>query len=82
MEDIDVKIKTISGDHDGNDFVFLNDGDSKPLIIMDGKEVPDGKMKDLDHENIETIEVLKGSKAVEKYGEKAKDGVVIITSKK
>lgn len=82
VEDIDVKIKTISGDHDGNDFVFLNDGDSKPLIIMDGKEVPDGKMKDLDHENIETIEVLKGSKAVEKYGEKAKDGVVIITSKK
>ena len=82
VEDIDVKIKTISGDHDGNDFVFLNDGDSKPLIIMDGKEVPDGKMEDLDHENIETIEVLKGSKAVEKYGEKAKDGVVIITSKK
>jgi len=39
-------------------------------------------MKDLDHENIETIEVLKGSKAVEKYGDKARDGVVIITSKK
>jgi hypothetical protein len=82
VEDIDVKIKTISGGHDGNDFVFLNEGDSKPLIIMDGKEVPDGKMEDLDHENIETIEVLKGSKAVEKYGDKARDGVVIITSKK
>jgi hypothetical protein len=81
-EDIDVKIKTVSGGHGDNDFVFLNDGDGKPLIIMDGKEVPDGKMEDLDHENIETIEVLKGSKAVEKYGEKAKDGVVIITSKK
>ena len=81
-EDIDVKIKTVSGGHGDNDFVFINDGDGKPLIIMDGKEVPDGKMEDLDHENIETIEVLKGSKAVEKYGEKAKDGVVIITSKK
>ena len=39
-------------------------------------------LKELDHENIETIEVLKGSKAVEKYGDKARDGVVIITSKK
>ncbi len=81
-EDIDVKIKTLSGDDGGHDFVFLNEGDDKPLIIMDGKEIPDGKMEDLDHENIETIEVLKGSKAVEKYGDKAKDGVVIITSKK
>jgi hypothetical protein len=82
VEDIDVKIKTVSGGHRDNDFVFLNDGDGTPLIIMDGKEVTEGKMKDLDHENIETIEVLKGSKAVEKYGDKARDGVVIITSKK
>ncbi len=81
-EDIEVKIKTASGDHGENDFMFITDGDDKPLIIMDGKELPDGKMEDLDHENIETIEVLKGSKAVEKYGEKARDGVVIITSKK
>ena len=82
VEDIDVKIKTVSGGHGDNDFVFINDADGTPLIIMDGKEVPHGKMKDLDHENIETIEVLKGSKAVEKYGDKARDGVVIITSKK
>ncbi len=82
VEDIDVKIKTVSGGHGDNDFVFINDADGTPLIIMDGKEVTEGKMKDLDHENIETIEVLKGSKAVEKYGDKARDGVVIITSKK
>ncbi len=81
-EDIDVKIKTMSDGPGENDFVFLNEGDGKPLIIIDGKEVPDGKMEDLDHDKIETIEVLKGSKAVEKYGEKARDGVVIITSKK
>ena len=82
VEDIDVKIKTVSGGHGDNDFVFINDANGTPLIIMDGKEVTDGKMKDLDHENIETIEVLKGSKAIEKYGDKARDGVVIITSKK
>ena len=81
-EDIDVKIKTMSGDSDGNDFVFLSDGDEQPLIIMDGKEVTDGNMDDLDKDKIETIEVLKGSKAVEKYGEKARNGVVVITSKK
>ncbi|MGA9270390.1 MAG: hypothetical protein WBV45_07195 [Lutimonas sp.] len=80
-KDIDVRIKTGSGDHGDNDFVFLNESDGKPLIIVDGEEVIDGKMEDLDHENIETIEVLKGTKAIEKYGEKARDGVVIITSK-
>ena len=80
-KDIDVRIKTGSGDHGDNDFVFLNESDGKPLIIVDGEEVIDGKMEDLDHEKIETIEVLKGSKAIEKYGEKARDGVVIITSK-
>lgn len=81
-EDIDFQIKTATGGHGSNDFVFINEDNGTPLIIMDGKEVPDGKMGDLNHDNIETIEVLKGGKAVEKYGEKARDGVVIITSKK
>jgi hypothetical protein len=55
----------------------------KPLVIIDGKEAEAGKgLDDLDPNKIDKMEVLKGEKAVEKYGEKAKNGVVLITTKK
>ena len=39
-------------------------------------------MKALDPDQIETINVFKGDKAIEKHGKKAKNGVVEITTKK
>ena len=62
--------------------VFISDDGEKPLMIVDGKEMTEGSMEDIDPEDIATIDVLKGDKAVEKYGEKAKNGVVIIKTKK
>ena len=60
----------------------VKNGNEKPLIIINGKELPDADMSSINHENIETIEVLKGTKAIEKYGEKARDGVIIIKIRK
>ncbi len=80
-EEIDVKVTTLSGGP-GDEFLFIGDGDEQPLIIIDGKEFPDMNMEDVDQKNIETIEILKGDKAVEEYGEKAKHGVVIIKTRK
>ena len=55
----------------------------KPLVIIDGKEADSTTaLDDLDPSNIDKMEVLKGEKAVEKYGEKAKNGVILITTKK
>jgi len=55
----------------------------KPLVIIDGKEADStNALDDLDPSNIDKMEVLKGEKAVEKYGEKAKNGVILITTKK
>ena len=51
-----------------------------PLYIIDGKEV--GNVDGIAPESIESITVLKDQSAVEHYGAKAKNGVVIITSKK
>lgn len=51
---------------------------SKPLIIIDGEE----STKPIDQNKIENIEVLKGKFAVDKYGDKGKDGVVVVTTKK
>ena len=40
------------------------------------------KVKGLDPDKIATIEVMKGPAAIEKYGKKAKNGVVLVTTKK
>ncbi len=51
------------------------------LFILDGKEISNKTLESLDPESIMSIEVLKGETAVTKYGEKAKNGAIIITSK-
>lgn len=53
-----------------------------PLYIVDGKISDYEKVKALDPNLIKTMNVLKGTSAVVKYGEKAKGGVIVITTKK
>jgi len=61
---------------------FISEGE-KPLMIIDGKEVENQtSMNDIDPNHIKSVEVLKGDAAVKKYGEKAKNGVILITTKK
>lgn len=50
-----------------------------PLYVIDGKIVE--KDIQLEAEKIESVRVLKGKKAIEKYGERARDGVLIFTTK-
>ena len=56
--------------------------DAEPIIIINGKQATKKLMKNLDEEEIEKVNVLKGEYAIEKYGKKAKDSVVEITTKK
>jgi bla regulator protein BlaR1 len=74
----------VSSDNDngGEKMVFITDDGEKPLIIVDGKELKDGSIDDIAPETIENVNIYKGDKATEKYGEKGKNGVVIITTKK
>jgi hypothetical protein len=68
---------------DGNGFFFIDtDDDNDQLYIIDGKEGSKEDVKSLSPNKIETINVYKGDKAVEKYGKKAKDGVIEIKTKK
>lgn len=55
-------------------------GETKPLIILDGKPV--AGIEYIDPETIESINVLKDESAKAIYGEKGKNGVILITSKK
>lgn len=68
---------------DGDNGIFFHDNDdSDPLIIIDGKESTEKALKKLDSKDIEKIEVIKGDRALAEYGDKAKDGVVKVTTKK
>ncbi len=52
-----------------------------PIFIIDGKIISKKEWEELNTNNIQKIEVIKGEKAVEKFGEKAGNGAVIITTK-
>ncbi|MBO7538488.1 MAG: TonB family protein [Prevotella sp.] len=56
--------------------------DHLPMVIADGKTIDINKMKEIDPKTIESMTVLKDKAAINQYGEKAKDGVIIITTKK
>jgi hypothetical protein len=66
------------------DTVSLSDknGDYKPLFIVDGQEVTNTIMAALSPNRIESIAVHKGDEVTRKYGEKGKNGVIMITLKK
>ncbi|MBO9676099.1 MAG: TonB-dependent receptor plug domain-containing protein [Sphingobacteriaceae bacterium] len=55
------------------------DPKAKPLYVVDGKEVVD---PNLNEESIESIEILKDSVSEKLYGDRGKNGVLIITTKK
>lgn len=54
----------------------------EPLVVVDGEIVPYEQLNDIDPNTIENITVLKDEKAVKKYGERAKNGVIEIKIKK
>jgi TonB-dependent SusC/RagA subfamily outer membrane receptor len=56
-------------------------GGEPPLYIVDGKEMI-GDLQYLDPQAIESISVLKDAASAKNYGDKGKNGVIIITMKK
>lgn len=51
------------------------------LFILDEKEISYEEMQKIDPNTIKSINVFKDEKAIEKYGEKGKNGVLVITIK-
>lgn len=80
----EVKGLKIEGAING-DKVLLNGVDSDngktPYIVLDGKPF-EGKINELNPNDIESITVLKDGNATALYGEKGKNGVLLITTKK
>ncbi len=70
-------------EEEGNSFFFLDSGKGEnPLFIVDGKEMSKEEFEGLSPGKIEKVEVLKGEAATKEFGDRAKDGVIRITTKK
>jgi TonB family protein len=61
---------------------ILNQPDIDPLFVIDGKVTPKDEMSSIKPEDILTMEFLKNASATAIYGEKDKNGVVVITTTK
>jgi hypothetical protein len=55
---------------------------STKMIMIDGKEATEHDLKKLSAADIESMSVKSGDEITQKYGDKAKNGVVFITTKK
>ncbi|WP_127130282.1 M56 family metallopeptidase [Pseudoflavitalea rhizosphaerae] len=53
----------------------------EPLIIVDGKIIPREEMNRIPPATIAQVNILKGNSATAIYGDKGKDGVILITTK-
>jgi bla regulator protein BlaR1 len=79
-------IKVIGFGAKPNDTISFNiratsaNNGTTPLVIIDGKELL--KDETLNPESVETMTVLKDENATKKYGDKGKNGVIEIISKK
>jgi TonB-dependent SusC/RagA subfamily outer membrane receptor len=65
-----------------NTSIIRIEGSTSPLYIVDGKEASEFDIKNFNPDNIQSISVFKGQTAIEQYGEKGKNGVIVITTKK
>ena len=68
-------------EEEGNGFLFIDNDEHEPLYYLNGKRSSSEAIKEIDPNKIKSVNVLKGDTAVNKFGKKAKYGVVEITTK-
>ena len=78
--DAPADVPTVQMHQNGKD--GLGKEGASPLVLIDQTEASTETMNKLDPQQIESITVLKDVSATAKYGEKGKNGVILITTKK
>ncbi len=53
-------------------------GPERPLVFVDGEELPSDGLREIKPDQIESIEIVKGSAAITLYGHRAVDGVILV----
>lgn len=82
-----LNISTGSGQPGAYDAIILRgvgtiNGDVEPLFIIDGIPVDEAGFRSLNQNNISSFSILKDAAASSIYGNRGKNGVVVITTKK
>ncbi len=78
-----VKITTKTINQSADNFDIKHISKQKPIIILNGKKTEANfNISNVDISKIESINVLKGKMAIEKYGDEGKNGVIEITADK
>jgi len=88
-EDSTIKIRTgdnqvkllTPGNKANKEVIGFRNNDKKPIIIIGDKIISDLELSKIDPDNIANINVIKGDSAIEVYGDKAKNGVVVVRLK-
>ncbi|MFD0939998.1 TonB-dependent receptor plug domain-containing protein [Pedobacter boryungensis] len=55
--------------------------EAKPLFVLNGKVIEYGSINTIDPNKIATVNILKNASAIAQYGESAKNGAIIISTK-
>lgn len=79
---IEITLKASAKNQVNSAFNIPTANSNQPLYFLDGKEIEYQKLSGISPDNIESISVLKNESATSTYGERAKNGVVLIVSKK
>ena len=81
-EKIDLIIKKLEGESIADSALVINTllaSDKEPLYVLDG--VPVSSKPDIKPEKVESMEVLKDDAAIQLYGSRGKNGVILINTK-
>jgi hypothetical protein len=63
------------------DDILKSDSSDKPIIYINGKLLTSGNFENLDPNDIESLSVVNGEKAIELYGQAGKNGVILVKTK-
>lgn len=82
-----INVSTGSGQPGQNATIMIRgrnslSGDAEPLFIIDGVPVDQDNMRNINQNDVESISVIKDAAAMYIYGNRASNGVVLITTKK
>ncbi|MCK5782534.1 MAG: hypothetical protein KAH10_08080 [Flavobacteriales bacterium] len=78
---VGLKAENVNAIEKGDSYSF-NKSENSPIIYIDGKVYTKKEMDNIKPDDIESMSVFKGDKAVERYGEAGRDGVIEIVLKK
>ncbi len=63
-----------------SNYLFTTDGEKQPIVIVDGKYVDQIPSQGFNYNYIKTIDVIKDDEAKKIYGNRAENGVIVVTT--